>query len=529
LIPAKRRLKAPSLLVPIRGFCGYADRMTRAAAATIILFSCIFTPLHAVDSPALDLARQLNNAFIEVADRVSPSVVVIKVQERETEFDLDENSPFWEMVPKEFRRRLQEEREKERENSREPKSNPMPRRHPPIYNGRGSGIILREDGYIMTNCHVVEDAEKISVRLHDGRTFSATVQGTDPQSDIAVIKIAATNLPAAKLGDSRAVRVGEFAIAIGAPFDLDYSVTYGHISGKGRSYVVPALSINAPGATMDQDFIQTDASINPGNSGGPLVNLYGEVVGINTLIRGLSTGIGFAVPINLARDVATKLIVEGKFSRAWLGIGIRALREDEDHRDLGHGLTDGVIVTQIRPDGPALNSDLRAGDIITAVDGRAVATENELRSEVRAKAATNVVLDIVRVDDRKKARNLKVTVRPEPWPEKPKVAASRKADDSLAAPPQLGFTTSEFTAELKSKYDIEEEGSAGVVVTDVSSDGVAWRKLRAGDVITAINHRPIKTAAEFTAAIGKADLKRGILLDIVNHGTKRVEVLRAAE
>jgi S1-C subfamily serine protease len=217
----------------------------------------------------------------------------------------------------------------------------------------------------------------------------------------------------AKLGDSAAVRVGEFAVAIGAPFELDYSVTFGHVSAKGRSRVVPSFGVNSQQATMDQDFIQTDASINPGNSGGPLVNLYGEVIGINTLIRGLHTGIGFAVPVNLAREVSEQLIASGKFPRSWLGVGIRSLREDEEVRETVSAM-DGVLVTELRPGGPASKSDLKPGDVITAVDSKNVATETQLRNEIRSKKpGSAVTLDVLR-----DSKPLKIKVHPEPWPER---------------------------------------------------------------------------------------------------------------
>ena len=378
-----------------------------------LLTALLCTPaLAATNSPALELARQLNNAFIEVAEQVSPSVVVIKVaQKRGTVTPEDADHPFWDLVPKEFRKQLEEERDKRRRETEEDRNSGKPS---PL-NGRGSGLIISEDGYILTNFHVVEEAERILVRLRDGRSFEATVHGSDPQSDIAVLKIHTNQLPVARLGDSSAVRVGEFAVAIGAPFDLDYSVTFGHVSAKGRSHVVPSYGANSQGATMDQDFIQTDASINPGNSGGPLVNLYGEVIGINTLIRGLHTGIGFAVPSNLAREVADQLIAHGKFTRSWLGIEISGLREDEDAHELAFGVDDGVLVKNVRPDGPASKSDLKPGDVITAVNGRNVSTATQLRNEVRGKqAGSALTLDVVR-----KAKPLKIKVHPEAWPERP--------------------------------------------------------------------------------------------------------------
>ncbi|HWX22754.1 MAG TPA: trypsin-like peptidase domain-containing protein, partial [Candidatus Binatia bacterium] len=289
----------------------------------------------------LELARQLNQAFVEVAEKTSPTVVVINVIQKASEQTMDEESDdSFDSLPPGFWRRFHDQ---------------FKGRVPEKKIGQGSGVILREDGYILTNSHVVEDAEKVEVRLKDGRVFQATVRGVDPQSDVAVIKIEAKGLAAAVLADSAKARVGEFAIAIGAPFSLDYSVTFGHISAKGRSNIIPGFE----GAAMDQDFIQTDALINPGNSGGPLVNINGEVIGINTLIRGLHSGIGFAIPSNLAKEVADQLIADGRFTRLWLGIGIRAFRDEPDLRKLLKGIEDGVVVASILADGPAAKSELK--------------------------------------------------------------------------------------------------------------------------------------------------------------------------
>ena len=387
--------------------------MNRLAPAALLAALLPLAAGAATNSPALELARQLNDAFVEVAEKVSPSVVVIKLAHKPGSMDLDDaDNPFWDLVPKEFRKQFEEEREKRKRESQDEEEKPA---RAPVWDSQGSGVIIRDDGYILTNFHVVEDAEKILVRLRDGRSFTGTVRGKDARSDIAVIKITATNLPVAKLGDSAAVRVGEFAIAIGAPFDLDYSVTFGHVSAKGRSRVVPSQGITSQGAMMDQDFIQTDASINPGNSGGPLVNRYGEVIGINTLIRGLHTGIGFAVPVNFAREVSDGLIRDGKFPRMWLGIGIRGLREDDDATEKISGVDDGVLVTDIRPNGPASKSDLKTSDVITAVDGKSVVTSTQLRNEIRGKKpGSAVTLDVVR-----QSKPMKIKVRPDEWPEEP--------------------------------------------------------------------------------------------------------------
>ena len=384
--------------------------MTRLAIAA--MFAAAFNGASAAltNSPALDLARQLNNAFIEVAEKVSPSVVVIRVAQRERADALeDSDNPLWDLVPEDLRKQFEEERERRRRNGRERRRGTGA----PEFNGQGSGVIIRDDGYILTNFHVVDEAERILVRLRDGRKFAGTVRGKDEQSDIAVIKIDATNLTAATFADSAAVRVGEFTVAIGAPFELDYSVTFGHVSAKGRSRVVPSFGANSQGARMDQDFIQTDASINPGNSGGPLVNLYGEIIGINTLIRGLHTGIGFAVPSNLAREVSDQLIASGKFARSWLGVSIRGLRDDEDSMET-RADTDGVMVISLQPDGPATKSDLKPGDVITAVDSRTVSTATQLRNEIRVKKpGSAVTLDVLR-----NSKPIKIKVHPEAWPER---------------------------------------------------------------------------------------------------------------
>jgi serine protease Do len=492
--------------------------MTRLALATLLAASLPCLSL-AADSPALDLARQLNNAFIEVAEKASPAVVVIKVARSQRASALDDSdNPFWDLVPKEFRRQFEEEREKRRrEESEEKKPN-----RPPEFDGRGSGVIIRDDGYIMTNFHVVEDAEKIKVRLRDGRGFDAVIRGSDPQSDIAVLKIVATNLPVARLGDSAALRVGEFVVAIGAPFDLDYSVTFGHVSAKGRTHVVPSMGFHSQGAMMDQDFIQTDASINPGNSGGPLVNLYQEVIGINTLIRGLHTGIGFAVPINLAKEVSDRLIEDGKFARSWLGIGIRDLREDEDYREVVSGVEDGVIVTQLQPNGPASKSDLKPGDIITAVEGRSVATATQLRNEVRGKKpGSAVTLDVVRNN-----RPLKIKVHPELWPEKPATPVARRSPPrSQDATNGLGMRVEANSEEIAERYGLETRD--GVVVTKVDRGSIAAGKLiAAGDIITAINQKPVTTLKQFTEALKEVNLKKGVIIDFISKGVQKFEVLK---
>src|ERR1051326_2699506 len=375
-------------------------------AAGLSSLSSLSLPAKEAASPALDLARQLNQAFIEVADQVSPAVVVIKVAHKQNYVDVDDDeNPLWDMLPPEFRKKMEERRDNKRRGGKE-----IPfHGGEPMFDGQGSGVVVREEGYILTNRHVVDGADKIRVRFKDGTELDAEVRGVDAQSDVAVVKVDAKGkkLTVAKMGDSAKTRVGEFAIAIGAPFDLDYSVTFGHVSAKGRSSIIGGRE----GQSMDQDFIQTDANINPGNSGGPLVNINGEVIGINTLIRGLHTGIGFAIPSSLAKEISDKLITEGRFTRAWLGIGITAYRDDPDYRELLKGVTDGVVVQTIEPDGPAYKSDLRPTDVITTVDGKPIRTPQDLRSEIRGKKIGQaVILEVVR-----NGKSLQVKVKPAEW------------------------------------------------------------------------------------------------------------------
>jgi serine protease Do len=457
-------------------------------------------------SSALDLARRLNQAFIEVADQVSPSVVVIRVAHK-PEYDLPdlENHPFFDLPP-EMKQRFREELEKRRRDRQ---------RRGPELDGEGSGIILREDGYLLTNSHVVDGAEKIAVQLKSGKEFEQVqIVGVDPQSDVAVLKIEARELPAARLGDSSKTRVGEFAIAIGAPFNLDYSVTFGHVSAKGRRVL-------SPQRMWDQDFLQTDASINPGNSGGPLVNIDGEVIGLNTLISGMNSGIGFAVPINLAREVAAQIIQKGRFSRAVLGIEIRTLGLDKEYRDQVTAATEGVVVRRILPWSPVADSDLEAGDVIVAVGGKPVATAEQLQAEVRTQEIGKpVTLEVVRNNQR-----LKIQVKPGELPAEASVTVTERSREAGVAAKSLGCKVQTLTPELAKQFEVEV--TQGVLVTEVESESAAADKgLAPGDVITHVDRKRVGSVREFSEALKAADLKKGVLLNLVNAQGRRFEVLK---
>ena len=442
----------------------------------------------AKDSEALKVARQLNNAFVEVAETVSPSVVVISVTQKNDGEEMKRLRNFYRMLPPE-----------------------MFEGEAPQRQGQGSGVVLREEGFILTNNHVVEGADKIRVRLKDGREFDAEVRGTYPEADIAVIKLKGDikDLHVAKFADSDKVRVGEFAIAVGAPFELDYSVTYGHVSAKGRGKL--------DGGPADQDFIQTDASINPGNSGGPLVNLDGEVIGINSMIRGMGTGIGFAIPANNVHEISDLIITDGKFTRSWLGIVMATPEEARQLHENDENPQPGVLVRAITPEGPASRSTLEPGDIIAAVDGKSISSTAQLRSEIgRKRSGKEVVLDVLR--DKK---SLIVKVKPEAMPDQPMSAMNRRGGQpEWSAPGRSdGATLKPLTKELAKEYDVKGVAE-GILVADVEENSLAQKLgLRAGDVVTAVNGEPVATPKEFREAL-KSSKEKGAKIKLVREGAR---------
>jgi serine protease Do len=463
----------------------------------------------AAEAPAPDLTalRQLNRSFVDIASRVSPSVVVINVVQKERAADTEEAQDedrsdsmppgFWKKFHEQFKRSPAEKTV-----------------------GQGSGIVIRKDGYILTNGHVIEDAESISVRLQDGNVYKATVRGVDPQSDVAVLKIDAKDLAVAAMGDSTRTQVGEIAIAIGAPFGFDFSVTFGHVSAKSRSNIIDGFE---GGNSMDQDFIQTDALINPGNSGGPLVNIEGEVIGINTLIQGMHTGIGFAIPSNLAREISDQLIENGKFIRPYLGIGMRSVREETELRELISGIQDGVVVRTIVPDGPAAKSSLKPSDIIVSVDGEAVTTPQQLRGLIRRKKiGVPITLQIFR-----QGKTIPIEVSLIAWPEPPvEVTKVKNTAPAKAVPTDLGVTVKPITPALALQFGISP--TEGMVVATVDRNSPAARSnLKPGDILTSIDQQPIANRKQFQSAVDKADLKKGVLVNLISGNTARFEILKA--
>lgn len=451
-------------------------------------------------APGKDVVHQLNSAFAKVFEIVAPSVVIIEVTKKNDGNDTSLDDLFFQAPD-------------------DSSAQHGPRAPEPVQS-EGSGFIVRQDGFIYTNFHVVEGAEKVQVKLQDGREFAGKVVGTDEKTDIAVIRVDATNLPVVQLADSDAVRVGQFAFAIGAPFKLDYTFTYGVISGKGRSKLL------ATGGYNISDYLQTDTSINPGNSGGPLCDIDGKVVGMNTLINGLNRGLGFAIPSNLVNEIGQQLIAGHKIVRPWLGIRIETLGDDSSIRDLFKGVDKGVVVRTIEADAPAYKSDLRPFDVITQIDGAPVTTDSQLQHEIlKKKVGQNVQLGVWR-----KGHTMKIAVttgelpneidragvQPLPPPEQPEGDINR-----------FGLQVQELTKEVATRLKLNVQ--EGVIVTDVADNSMAAAQdIRREDVITEVDGKPVTSVASFREALTKSDPTRGILLYLDRKGSRTFAVLKVS-
>ncbi|MCJ8210863.1 trypsin-like peptidase domain-containing protein [Mucilaginibacter sp. RS28] len=396
-----------------------------------------------------------------------------------------------------------------------------PRRSTPQM-ASGSGVIISPDGYIVTNNHVVEKADKISVTTNDHRTFQAKVIGTDPNTDLALIKVTATNLPIVKLGNSDDVRVGEWVLAVGNPFNLTSTVTAGIVSAKGRNIGIigsendddddnggynpfgPTRNQQAPRVNKAiESFIQTDAAINPGNSGGALVNTRGELIGINSAIAshtGSYEGYGFAIPINLAKKVLDDIEKYGSVRRGYIGVNFRELNEDVA-QDLGIKNTNGLYVNDVVPGGGAEAAGIRKGDVITKVEGNTIYESSDLQERVgRLQPGDKIHVTVVRDGAEK---NFAVTLKSDAGNTNRTAARSKSAEELYN---KLGASFQPLTAAQKAKFHVTH----GVIVTQVRQGGFFDEtETPVGSVITSINNQPINSIADIDKAI--TNIKNGMV------------------
>jgi serine protease Do len=434
-------------------------------------------------------AGELSDAFARVAERIGPSVVNISSERKvKAPDDADGGNPLRQFFGDDFFQHFSGPHGYGGEGY--------------LQEGLGTGVIVSNAGHIVTNAHVVEGADEVKVKLVDEREFTAKVVGVDTKTDIAVVKIDADGLKPAVLGDSDKLRVGDLVVASGNPFGLSATITTGIVSAKGRANV---------GIADYEDFIQTDAAINPGNSGGPLVDLEGEVVGINTAIFSRSggyMGIGFAIPVNMVKTIMTSLIEEGHVTRGWLGIAIQSLDEGLA-KSFNYDSTDGVLVGDVTKDSPAGDGGMKTGDIIVAYNGTPVAKADKLRSEVAATApGSRVTISVFRNGKRKQ---LKVKVGEQSTKE------AESFSGGTAPKLDIGLEVRTLTPELAHELGYDE-GTHGVVVTGVDPFGPAAKTgIRPKDVIVQVQDRRIDDVDDFRDELGKHKGEDGVRM-VVKRG-----------
>ena len=432
--------------------------------------------------------RGVPNSFADLAEGSSPGVVNISAEKTITGHPLEEffggmpNFPF-----------------------PNPEQPLPPRGQKQMVPSLGTGFVISKDGYIVTNNHVIEDVEKITVKFNDGKELPATVIGRDPKTDIGLIKVDAKEpLFALPLGDSESVRPGEWVVAIGNPFGLEHTVTAGIVSAKHR---------NIDHGAYD-DYIQTDAAINPGNSGGPLLNLSGEVIGINTAINPRANTIGFAVPIDMAKSVLPQLRASGHVTRGWLGVVIQGV-SPEIAEELGLEETKGALVSKVIDDGPGAKAGIQRMDVIREFDGRAVDTYDDL-PRIVASTPVNKKVDIAVIRDGKR-----VTLHPQiALLEEPELQKASVTTTPQSGVKSFGMSVQNLSDELADQLGLED--ARGVVVTSVDPSGPASEAdIRSGDVILEVGRKEVKDVKSLQAALDKAD-KRALLL--VRRGENQIYV-----
>ncbi len=386
------------------------------------------------------------------------------------------------------------------------------RERAPNVPGSGSGVIIDQEGHIITNSHVVGDATEVEVRLSDKTKFTAQVIGKDLDTDLAVLKISTDRkLPNARFGDSSTVKVGQWALAVGNPFGLDRTVTLGVISGIGRENM---------NLSRYENFIQTDASINPGNSGGPLFNMHGEVIGINTAIINFAQGIGFAIPSNMAKQVMEQLLARGRVIRGWLGVGIQPVTAELAAK-FGVAEGEGVLVNEVFEKDPAARAGIKPGDIITKVDGKTVDTPNMLSRLIAGlPPGATAWIEVVR-DGRRQ-------LLPVPLSERQETPAVASLPPPSRSEVKLGLDVQELTPDLAGKFKLKE--TTGVLIAKVERGSVAETEgLREGDLIKEVNRVEVTSANSFAAAVSKATRGDTVLLRVMRETRAFYVVLKPTD
>jgi serine protease Do len=416
------------------------------------------------------------SSFAELADKLSPTVVnvkVTKVEKADLRHPQMQADPYGEFFGRFFNGNPQ-----------------MPKNY--RSQGAGSGVIISEDGYILTNNHVVEDALEVTVTFADNKELTAEVIGRDPKTDLAVLKVETKkNLPSATLGNSENLKVGDWVVAIGNPFGLNHTVTSGIVSAKGRVI----------GAGPYDDFIQTDASINPGNSGGPLFNLKGEVVGINTAIIPQGQGIGFAIPVDTAKPLIPQLVEHGEITRGYLGVNIQTITEDLA-KALGIEKTEGALVADVVTDSPAAKSGLKRGDIIIDFNGKEIQDSQDLPAKVAATMVGEEV-DVTILRDGKE-KQIPVVVG--------KLATEGSLSETIGAGKgKWGMQLHELSPELKEQYHLNTDQGVAVVGVEPGS-AAAEAGIRKGDIIVEVNREPVDSIKDVKDGISQAEDKEHLLL-----------------
>ena len=432
------------------------------------------------------ILRQTSKAFSSVVKKATPAVVHVKVEKtvQSSRSGPQFNNPFFErFFGPDFQRQFpqQPRRQKQR--------------------GQGSGFIISADGHILTNYHVVADADVITVTMSDNKRVDAELIGSDPQSDVALIKIDnGTDLPVLPLGDSDALEVGEWVIAIGNPFGLEQTVTVGVVSAKGRSRV---------GINEYENFIQTDAAINPGNSGGPMLNIDGEVVGINSALfsrTGGYMGIGFAIPINMVKTINDQLQKHGKVTRGWLGVAIQDINEDLAE-SFGLEEARGILVSEVQNDSPAAKAGVEQGDVIIEVDGVELVNVNDLRNKI-ALIVPGTETDVTVIRDGKE-KDIVVVIGEQPE-DFGRMAGSSGNTDTLE---NFGFTLQELTPELAEQFGYEDQ--QGVLIGDVEPDSPAAKAgLQPGQLIQEVNKKKVTSIRDVNTLLDNAGNPDRLLLRV---------------